>query len=110
MNYSELDVIFQSVLAEWMTNAKMVDPKELKSFARTFGEALLRSRAADPEKPEIWRHVKTGGLYTVVTTALNEANGGASKLVIYQSVTDGRIWARDSIEFYDGRFMKVETT
>ena len=108
MKHSEFDTIFHSVLAEWMAGAKLVDPKELRSFAHHFGEALLRAYPRVPEKREIWRHVKTGGLYSVVTTALNEANGGASQIVVYQSVTDGRIWARDAIEFNDGRFVKVE--
>jgi hypothetical protein len=55
---------------------------------------------------EIWQHVKSGGLYRIVSdAALNEAD--LRQLVIYESLFDGQIWASPGDEFYDGRFRNL---
>lgn len=50
-------------------------------------------------RSEIYRHIKTGGLYVVIADAEMEANGDFA--VVYRSLDDGRIWVRPSSEFYD---------
>lgn len=55
---------------------------------------------------EIWQHVKSGGLYTVLDdNALLEAD--CSRAVIYRSLFDGQVWARSHAEFFDGRFRNL---
>jgi hypothetical protein len=55
-----------------------------------------------PLPGEIYRHVKTGGLYRVVCIASVEAT--LELVVVYQSEQDGRCWTRPLDEFMDGRF------
>ncbi|QDP61580.1 MAG: hypothetical protein Tp138OMZ00d2C19078261_41 [Prokaryotic dsDNA virus sp.] len=51
----------------------------------------------------IWRHKKTGGLYTVLADDLRiEATN--QRGVLYQSLIDQKKWVRPYGEFYDGRF------
>lgn len=64
-------------------------------------EACVRS-------PEVWRHVKTGGLYTVLMHATLESN--LQDVVVYSSCQEGRVWVRPAVEFYDGRFEKEDAT
>jgi hypothetical protein len=47
-------------------------------------------------------HLKTSRPYKIITKARNELDG--KELVIYQSIEDGRVWARPASEFFDGRF------
>lgn len=54
-----------------------------------------------------WRHRKTGGLYDVVGSALDERT--ERPLVLYRSLEDGRTWARDAEQFHDGRFVDLST-
>lgn len=55
----------------------------------------------------IWRHVKTGKVYSVVGTCRLEATN--SPAVLYASPDDGGVvWARDMDEFLDGRFERVD--
>ena len=77
---------------------------------------LAKERAAErpapePVKPaaakrELWRHVKTGGVYEFVCLARRESDGVL--LVVYRGVAAGDTWARPSLEFMDGRFVRVE--
>lgn len=47
----------------------------------------------------VWRHNK-GGTYTVL--------GESSDIVYYVAHSDGRMWWRPRVEFFDGRFTPVE--
>jgi hypothetical protein len=49
-----------------------------------------------------WRHVKTGGHYTVVDEGLIEAT--KAPVIIYRSDLTGQVWVRPKAEFLDGRF------
>lgn len=60
-----------------------------------------------PLPQEIYRHVKTGGLYRIVCIASVEAT--LELVVVYQSQQDGRWWTRPMEEFMDGRFEMVTT-
>jgi hypothetical protein len=51
-----------------------------------------------------YRHLKSGGEYTVLLTGKLEATG--EDVVIYQSETS-QIWVRPLAEFVDGRFQPV---
>ena len=53
----------------------------------------------------VWRHKKTGGLYTIMGTCRLEATNAPAFL--YRSWYDGTTWARDMGEFLDGRFEQV---
>lgn len=49
-----------------------------------------------PTPHSIWKH-HSGDLYRVVTVANEDADPGATDwpiLVVYQSIKDGKIWAR----------------
>lgn len=59
-----------------------------------------------PLSSEIYRHVKTGGLYRVLCIASVEAT--LELVVVYQSEQDGRCWTRPLDEFMDGRFEVVQ--
>lgn len=50
----------------------------------------------------IWKHVKSGGLYSVIATGLLEAD--LTPVTIYKSLTDSKVWVRPTAEFEDGRF------
>jgi hypothetical protein len=52
---------------------------------------------------EVYRHVKTGGLYEFVACGLMEATH--ISVVTYRSLADGRVWVRPVVEFFDGRFV-----
>jgi len=59
------------------------------------------------KKPfEIWRHVKTGGLYMVlVRDAIIEAD--MTEAVVYRGI-DLKTWVRPAVEFFDGRFVRED--
>jgi hypothetical protein len=57
-----------------------------------------------PIAGDYYRHVKSGGNYTVICVALEEAT--EKPVVIYQSQQDHRIWSRPMEDFMDGRFKK----
>ncbi|MCY0388005.1 DUF1653 domain-containing protein [Robbsia sp. Bb-Pol-6] len=50
----------------------------------------------------VYKHQRTGRLYSVVTRAKLEMSG--EEVVVYQSLKSGRIWVRPSAEFFDGRY------
>lgn len=56
-------------------------------------------------RSEIWQHIKTGGLYTILGEALIE--DGPIPATIYRSLRDGQVWARPTAEFMDGRFRNL---
>lgn len=51
------------------------------------------------EQSEVYVHLKTGGLYVVLSDAELEAD--LSRVVVYKSLKDGRVWVRPASEFYD---------
>lgn len=56
---------------------------------------------------DVWRHLKTGGLYLVTHShVMDESakNPFESFYVVYVSLSDGRTWYRPRREFHDGRF------
>lgn len=55
---------------------------------------------------EIWLHLKSGGLYIIIAqeATIEETETPA---VVYKSLTDGRVWVRPNMEFFDGRFHPV---
>lgn len=55
----------------------------------------------------LWRHKKSGGVYTIFATCQIEATNEAG--VLYHSVAGhGPLWCRPLAEFIDGRFAPVE--
>ena len=51
-----------------------------------------------------WKHVKTGGVYSIVGSCQLEATDRPA--ILYRSAKGaGPIWARDYEEFMDGRFL-----
>jgi hypothetical protein len=63
----------------------------------------------DPKSWTIWKHLKTGGTYTVIGVATCSTNGRQNdeKGVVYQNHTEGRIFYRKLEEFMDGRFVQI---
>lgn len=57
----------------------------------------------------LFKHEKTGHIYTLLTMCVMESTGRVG--ILYQrsvnGVPQGPIWARDAAEFYDGRFSPV---
>lgn len=53
---------------------------------------------------ERYRHVRSGHLYEILYTGLNERT--LTPVVIYRRVNtvDSTVWVRDYAEFFDGRF------
>ena len=55
----------------------------------------------------LWRHKKTGGVYTIFGTCQLEATNEPG--VLYHSIAGhGPLWCRSMAEFLDGRFEPVE--
>ncbi|WP_065335496.1 hypothetical protein [Tritonibacter mobilis] len=54
---------------------------------------------------EIWQHVRSGGLYTIIGHGLIEAD--LTPATIYRSLWDGAVWVRPTAEFEDGRFRNL---
>lgn len=74
----------------------------LMSEAMNMIESIAAQTQHQPDL-DLWRHVKTGGLYAVICEAVREHD--LEPLTVYKSVNgDNRVWARPSAEFMDGRF------
>lgn len=56
----------------------------------------------------LWRHKKTGAIYTIVSDCQIEATNVSGTL--YRSIEGGPLWCRPSSEFLDGRFEPVEVS
>jgi len=60
-----------------------------------------------PKVHTLWKHVKTQQIYVVVGHCLLEATNEPA--VLYSHVNgDGDVWARQRLEFCDGRFLQIE--
>jgi hypothetical protein len=53
----------------------------------------------------VWKHWRTGNVYTVLHYAILERTGEES--VVYRGRDSGVIWVRPAREFFDGRFQPV---
>ena len=108
------------------TVQRLVAPETAQAGAEKFNAATLMQIAAVnpgalPERmpapaprasagavPDGWRHVKTGGLYQVLTPAHLEAD--ESPVIVYRNMDDGKTWVRPASEFYDGRFVRQDAS
>jgi hypothetical protein len=55
----------------------------------------------------LWKHVKSGERYCILSFAVNERD--CSPVVVYQNETGkGPVWVRPCAEFFDGRFRQVD--
>ncbi|MCF8861610.1 hypothetical protein Ab1vBOLIVR2_gp04 [Agrobacterium phage OLIVR2] len=68
-----------------------------------------------------YRHVKRGGVYTVIATAklqadnwitntLEPATVDMTEMVVYRSEDDQSVWVHSKSEFIDGRFEIIDDT
>jgi hypothetical protein len=57
----------------------------------TKDEALYRLHACEVRPGQRWKHTKTDGIYTIVTTGIAEAT--LSPIVVYES-HEGIVWVR----------------
>jgi hypothetical protein len=82
-----------------------VYPFSISDLRDAIADALAREKAGRLEAETAkWRHVKTGGIYTIVSEGLLEAD--MTEVVVYRKVANGQIWVRPRVEFYDGRFVR----
>jgi hypothetical protein len=65
-----------------------------------------RKIAMPTESKTYWKHVKSGGMYTVLHDDA-EIESTLERAVVYRSLEGGRIWVRPHAEFFDGRFVMV---
>ncbi|WP_242137333.1 hypothetical protein [Sphingomonas sp. TREG-RG-20F-R18-01] len=82
---------------------------EVQEYWLEMADAVI---AAMPVAPvERFRHVKRGTLYEMVGTAELQAGQPQhehAELAIYRG-EDGKLWARNTAEFHDGRFVAVSS-
>lgn len=57
------------------------------------------------KQSEIWQHVASGGLYTVI--AHGHRVHSMTPMTIYKSLWDGAIWVIQTAQFEDGRFINI---
>lgn len=68
-----------------------------------------------PETPvagQVWRHVKTDGLYVIIALArMQDADPALDyrTVVVYRGVNQANVWVRSLLEFTDGRFEYVRS-
>jgi len=55
----------------------------------------------------LWRHKKTGGVYSFVAESRMERDPKAV-VVTYRNINTGETWTRPYGEFYDGRFERID--
>ena len=55
---------------------------------------------------KIFKHLKSGGLYKVLSTEAHLEKEGLNGdlYVVYSNVDDGLVWVREQKQFFDGRF------
>ena len=72
--------------------------------------ARLDMAAKEKAKP-IFKHLKRGTTYNILGKARIQTEWPVVdnvELTVYQSTDDGKMWARPTDEFEDGRFVKLE--
>lgn len=65
----------------------------------------IQGGRAVPIKIRTYKHLRTGGTYRIVMTAICEAD--SVEMTVYQSLDTGEVWVRPTKEFYDGRFRLI---
>lgn len=78
-------------------NAKHIEPADMKLWLEAAFEA---GQGVVPTQH--FRHLKSGGLYTFIAEGICERT--LKPVAIYQAHRDGKVWVRESAEFFDGRF------
>lgn len=58
-----------------------------------------------PDEFRIYRHKKTGGIYSWQCDAIMESDG--TQMTVYSNLSTNQYYVRPSSEFYDGRFEEV---
>ena len=55
---------------------------------------------------KIFKHLKSGGLYKVLSTEAHLEKEGLNGdlYVVYSNLDDGLVWVREQKQFFDGRF------
>jgi hypothetical protein len=100
---------------EYVARTFIESPSENDERAcRAIAYAISLRREGEPAPRETWRHVKRGTVYEVLGDAeLQDAAGFGQHehacLTIYRD-EDGKLWARNSAEFQDGRFERIITS
>lgn len=61
------------------------------SDVKSFGQNMVESLALDYVPGDYWTHYK-GGVYQIVTLAVNENTG--EPLIVYKSLKYGTVWVR----------------
>jgi len=57
----------------------------------------------------LWRHRKSGGIYTIFGECHIEATNEPA--ILYSSVqVEGPLWCRPKSEFFDGRFVQLDVS
>ena len=56
----------------------------------------------------MYKHLQTGRIYCLLMHASDKTTG--EEVVVYQSVKTSRVWIRPSREFFDGRYVVVESS
>lgn len=72
--------------------------------------ARLDMAAKEQSKP-VFKHLKRGTTYNILGTARIQTEWPVVdnvELTVYQGTEDGKMWARPTDEFLDGRFVKIE--
>lgn len=99
-------------VSEWAYNhlargyAVSLTVREVKRLIARLTTPYPGKSEPDTPAPARYRHKKRGTLYDIVGTAELQAEqpqAEHAKLVIYRG-DDGKLWARNSAEFHDGRF------
>ena len=83
-------------------NVTDMTPKQLDDAVKADTRQIMSAGVGIYPGMEV-RHVKSGGIYTVVGEATIEAT--MTKVVVYRSAADGSWWVRPLAEFCDGRFL-----
>ena len=73
-------------------------------WAVEVARAVLTAVSERDPPPARYRHVKSGGVYEIVTLAQMESDG--AEVVVYRPTNgEARTWVRPRAEFFDGRFV-----
>ena len=90
----------------------LIQTEERELFAGPPGALASADAAAKtPPLSATWLHLKRGTLYTEIGRAELQTSCGdladGSEMVVYRG-EDGKLWVRETAEFEDGRFWRVQ--